>query len=308
VRSRAALIRSGPATAVTAALVLGAALLLPGAAVAQSPERVARVGYLWPGAPQPSREEAFRRGLREEGFEDGRNLTLIRRRAERYADLDAMAAELVRLRVDAIFAATAPAAAAARRATAEIPIVFEMLGDPVAAGLIASLSRPGGNLTGVTGQASELGGKRLELLKELVPHARRVAILINPRNPAGAHGFRESQEAARVLGLTLVPHEASTPPDLERVFAAMRGDRIDGLLVLQDPFFVQQTSRLVALAREHRLPALYGFPDAAERGGLAHYAPSLDEMFRAPATTSRASSRGPDPRTSRWSSRRRSSS
>jgi putative ABC transport system substrate-binding protein len=255
----------------------------PGAgAQPPAPGKIARVGYLTTQpsltAPQP---EAFRHGLRDAGWIEGGNLVLEYAQAlAGYDELAALAQDLVRKKVDVIFAAGAPAALAAKQATAEIPIVFEMLGDPVRAGLVTNLARPGGNLTGQAGLAPELGGKRLELLREMLPRVASVAVLANPGNPATSSVVSETEAAAASLGLRVRVHPAREPAAIDRAFAAMAADRVDAVVVVQDPMLFAQQSRIFALTARHRLPAIYSISAMAEAGGLLAYAPNLAELFR----------------------------
>src|SRR2546426_4921436 len=210
-------------------------LVAPLAAEAQPPGQVYRIGYLGTDPPPAHLWEALLDGLRERGYSEGRNLVFERRfsegKAERFPEL---AAELVRLRVDCIIVPTTPAAIAAKHATQTIPIVMLTAIDPVGAGLVASLARPGGNLTGLSVLAPELSGKRLELLKEVVPGLTRVAVLWNAANPANAPVWEETQAAAGALGLRLHAQDVRGPQDLEGVFARMAQAHPEALLVLQD--------------------------------------------------------------------------
>ena len=266
----------------------GTLLAAPLAAEAQQAGKVHRIGYLTGGlsTDRPHLIEAFRQGLRELGWVEGQNIIIEYRYAEgRFDRLPDLAAELVRLKVDIIVAVATPASAAAKNATGTIPIVGISLGDPVGTGLIASLARPGGNVTGVSYSVGvETIGKGLELLKEIVPNVRRVAILSNPGNPLYAPAVRDVKVAARSLGVQLQLLEARGPTEFDGAFAAMAKERVGGLFVVADTMFNLHRARLVELAAKSRLPAAYGTRDAVEAGGLMSYGPSLPDLFRRGAT------------------------
>lgn len=266
------------------AFALGAmlsALSLP--AEAQQAKKIPRIGYLGSNTPAATSAfvDAFRQGLREFGYVEGQTIAIEYRWAEGNFDrLPDLAAELVRLRVDVIFAAAAPSIKAARQATNAIPIVFEMLADPVSAGFVSSLAKPGGNLTGVAGLAPELSGKRLELLKEIVPRLNRVAILGNPGNPNFRPVLTETETAASALGLQLHVLEVKEPVKLQSAFSAMTKGRAEALSIVPDPMLLAEQKRIVDLAAKNRLPTIYGTSGVVEAGGLIAYAPSQREMFR----------------------------
>lgn len=267
------------------ALLLGslAALLGPRAALAQTAERVARVGILGPTTPKhfAAGISAFREGLRGRGWLEGQNLVIEARFAqERYDRLPALAAELVSLKIDAIFALASPSVAAAKRATTTIPIVFETLGDAIAAGLVKDLARPGGNVTGISGFAPELSAKRLELIRELLPSAERVGLLANPLNTGTPTVIRATQAAARRMGIVLHIVDVQGPRDLDGAFEAMLRPRSHALLVVADPVLFSRRQRIVELATRHRLPAVYEHRAFIEVGGLASYGPDQTERFR----------------------------
>jgi len=225
----------------------------------------------------------FRQGLSETGYVEGQNVAIEYRWAEGQNDrLPALAADLVRRKVNVIDALGAtPAALAASAATRTIPIVFLTAGDPVALKLVASLNRPGGNLTGLTSSGLELAPKRLELLHELVPTASVMALLVNPTNPALAEStVREVQDAARSLGLRLHTLRASTERDFDSVFAAMVQLRVSGLVIAIDSFFTGRREQLAALALRHGIPAIYQYRDFAAAGGVMTYGGSLTEQYR----------------------------
>jgi len=270
-----------------AALVLGL-LATALAAGGQQAGKVFQVGYL--GNSTPSLEsalvEGFRQGLREKGYIEGQNIVLHYRWAEgRIEAMPGLAAELVRLKVDVIVTSGTPAGLAAKRATTTIPIVLAAAGDAVGAGLVRSLARPGGNVTGLSTLYPESEGKRLELLREIVPKATRIAVLINPANPFTALPYKEARAAAKALGITLQPAEVRVAEDFDRVFAAIRKAHPDALLVIADrPFLFSHRARIVSFAAQQRLPAMYPFREFVEEGGLVVYGPNIVEMFRRAAT------------------------
>ena len=259
------------------------ALCLP--AGAQQTGKVARVGYLSPRSALEPLDEAFRQGLRELGYVEGKNVIVEYQFAEEKIDrLPALAAELVRLNVDVLVARASPGALAAKNATKAIPIVFTSVGDPVGQGLVASLARPGGNITGLATLSPELSGKRLELLKEAVPTLSRVAIFWNPTNPNNSLQLKEVQTAAQTLSLRMQPLEVSKSDDFERAFSAMARERAGALLVLQDNLLSSRGSRIADFVTKNRLPAIHGEASFAEAGGLMTYGPSYPDMFRRAAT------------------------
>jgi len=223
---------------------------------------------------------AFRQGLSEAGYVEGRNVAIEYRWAEdQYDRLPALAADLVRRQV-AVIAANTPAALPAKAATTTIPIVFLTAADPVEAGLVASLNRPGGNLTGVSILNVELGPKRLELLHELVPSASVVALLINPTHPAAETLSRDLQAAARTLGLELHILHASTEHDFDAVFATLAQVRAGALVIGADAFFVSRSEQLAALAVRHAVPAIFQYRPFAAAGGLMSYGGNVTEPYR----------------------------
>ena len=269
-------------------LALGV-LAAPLAADAQQAGKVPRIGFLGVTSPsdRPSHLDAFRQRLRELGWVEGQNIVIDYRYAEGRVDrLPDLAAELVRLKVDLIVAsAGTQAATAAKNATETIPIVMIYVRDPVGTGLIASLARPGGNVTGVSGSAGlELVAKQLELLKETVPKIRRVAILSNPANAYHQLAIREVNVAARSLGVQLQLLEARGPNEFDGAFAAMAKERVGALLVLSDAIFGSHRTRLADLAARSRLPAAFGVRDDVEAGGLMSYGPSILDSYRQAAT------------------------
>ena len=267
------------------AMLTGGLLTAPLAAEAQQAGRVPRIDFLSLTSPsdRPPLLDAFRQGLRELGWVEGQNIVIDYRYAEGRVDrLPDLAAELVRLKVDLIVAsAGTQAATAAKNATETIPIVMIYVRDPVGTGLIASLARPGGNVTGVSGYAGlEIVAKQLELLKEIVPKIRRVAILSNPANAYYQLAITELNVAARSLGVQLQLLEARGPNEFDGAFAAMATERVGALLVLSDAIFSSHRTRLADLAARSRLPAAYGVRESVEAGGLMSYGPSFLDLFR----------------------------
>jgi putative ABC transport system substrate-binding protein len=268
---------------------LAGALATPLAAGAQQVGKLPRIGFLSLTSPsdRPPLLAAFRQRLRELGWVEGQNIVIDYRYAEGRVDrLPDLAAELVRLKVDLIVAAAGTqAATAAKNATGTIPIVMIAVRDPVGTGLIASLARPGGNVTGVSGSAGlEWVAKQLELLKETVPNIRRVAILSNPDNAYHQFAIREVNVAARSLGVQLQLLEARGPNEFDGAFAAMAKERVGALLVLSDAVFSFHRTRLADLAARSRLPAAYGVRESVEAGGLMSYGPSFLDSYRRAAT------------------------
>jgi putative ABC transport system substrate-binding protein len=252
-------------------------------AEAQQPKKVPRIGYLATGsASAVSRlTEAFREGLRELGYVEGKDIAIEYRYADGKAErLPDLAAELVRLKVDVLVAAGAPAAHAAKTATSTIPIVIGNAADPVGTGLVASLARPGGNITGLSDFNLGVITKRLELLKEVVPTASRIAVLLNPANPTNPLQLKETQAAAPGLGVTLLPLEVRGPDDFDRAFTAMRKERARALLVFGDPMFGTHRTRIVELAAKSRLPAIWSLSEYVEAGGLMSYGTHFNDLYR----------------------------
>ena len=245
------------------------------------------MGYLYSGSAtsSPRAPEAFREGLRELGWVEGRNIVIDYRFAEgRFDRLPDLTAELVRLKVNVIVAWPTPPAIAAKNATGTIPIVMIGVGYPIELGLIASLARPGRNVTGLSFNVGEEIGKGLELLKETLPKVGRVAILSNPANPGHAPAVRIVKAAARSLGLQLQLLEAREPDQLEGAFAAMAEDRVEALLVVTDSMFIFQRARLADLAVKNRLPAMFGVREFVDGGGLMSYGVSVPDLMRRAAT------------------------
>jgi ABC-type uncharacterized transport system substrate-binding protein len=242
-------------------ILVAVVLLAVGLSVeAQQAKKVPRVGVLWLYSPAIASPfaEAFRQGLRELGYVEGKNIVIEYRHAEgKYDRLPSLAAELVRLNVDIIVTASTQAAQAGQQATRSIPIVMTVVSDPVESGLVGSLARPGGNVTGLSLMHPELSGKRLELLKEVVPKLSRVAVLSNLSNPIIPPLLRETEAAARAVGVQLQVVEVRGPIELDSAFGAMTRDRAGALVVLPDGTFQNERRRIAALAAKGRLPTMY---------------------------------------------------
>jgi putative tryptophan/tyrosine transport system substrate-binding protein len=242
------------------------------------------IGVLYAGSRSASSERfmgAFRQGLKESGYVEGQNVAIEYRWAEgNYDRLPALAADLVGRNVDLIMANSPPSALAAKSATSTIPIIFRSGADPVADGLVASLARPGGNLTGVGFSADELTAKRLELLSELVPQAGVVALLMNPNNASAGRVIRDVQDAARTKGLQLHVLKARSESEIDAAFASLAQLHAAALVVGADPFLSSRREQLVALASRRAVPAIYAWREFAASGGLISYGPSLTSAFR----------------------------
>ena len=267
-----------------ASIVLTVLLFMaPLTAGAQQGGKVPRVGILW-GYPPPLASafaDAFRQGLRGLGYVEGRNILLEERWADGTSDrLPALAAELVRLNVDVIVTASTPAVQAAQQATKTVPIVMTLVSDPVAAGVVASLARPGGNVTGLSLMHPELSGKRLALLKEVIPKLSRVAVFWSSSTGSYRLVLSETETAARALGVQLQPVEVRGPTDVDRGFSAITRERVGALVVLPDPLFRNQQRQILDLAAKSRLPAMYWSRDLVEAGGLMAYGANLPDVFR----------------------------
>lgn len=260
-------------------LTLAAGIMAaPLAANAQQPARVFRLGILGNDPTPPW--EAFRQRLTELGYVEGVSLVVEARWSEGKTDrFPAFAEELVRLNVDVIFASGTAAALAAKRATSTIPIVMTVVADPVGSGLVASLARPGGNITGFSNIAPELSPKRFELIKELVPKAARVAVLWSGTPPDPVHPMEHTQ-AAQVLGMRLQPVLVRTPDDFEEGFSAIRRERPDALYVYGNPTNFNGRALIIEFAARQRLPAIYEERLFVQAGGLVSYAPSFIDLFR----------------------------
>jgi putative tryptophan/tyrosine transport system substrate-binding protein len=262
-------------------LIGGAATVWPLAARAQQPMPV--LGYLGAGSPAPSASVLgiFRQGLAEAGYVESSNVAIEYRFAEgRYDRLPVLAEELVRRQVAIIFANPSPAALAAKAATATIPIVFTAAEDPVRLGLVTNLARPSGNATGVTFQFAELGPKQMGLLRELVPGAARIGLLVNPSNMNAADVTKNLTAAGVAMGVQVEAVQASNILEIDAAFASLVRKRVDALVVGPDSFFFSRRLQLATLATRHIIPAIYNIREFAEAGGLMSYGTSLVEAYR----------------------------
>jgi putative tryptophan/tyrosine transport system substrate-binding protein len=287
--TRAGAVHAAVVIAVLVALLSVAVILVPLAGEAQPAPRVPRIGLLAPNSPTDPRAErivqALRHGLRELGYVEGQNIAIEFRWADgKYDRLPGLAAELVRLKVSVLVAFSPPAVQAAKQATETIPIVMAAVADPVTMGFVASLARPGGNITGLSSMQRELVGKRLEVLKEVAPKVSRVALLGNPANPNHASLVRDAQDAARALGVRLDSMEARDASEIDHAFAAMTTAGAGAVLVVGDPVFLDHRARIADHAVRRRLPTVFATSEFAEAGGLLAYGPSLADGFRRAAT------------------------
>ena len=267
-------------------LLGGAAIAWPLAARAQSMGKVFRIGFV--GLPTadslPKRPEAFRAGLRDLGYQEGRNVVIEYRWADgHYERLPALFAEMIALKVDVLVTHGTPGGLAAKQATTTIPIVFATAGDAVASGLVASLARPGGNVTGSTYFVPELSAKQLELLKETIPGLTDVGVLMNPANPMNEPAVPAMRRTADALKLELHQFGVRGPKELESAFSAMTAKRVGAVIVLDDTTLIANGSVIAEIALRHRLPAS-GWPDFAVAGGLVSYGINHPDMFRRAAT------------------------
>jgi putative tryptophan/tyrosine transport system substrate-binding protein len=256
-------------------------------AEAQQPTKVPRIGFLsaFSGSSLSARIEAFRQGLRELGYVEGKNVVIESRYAEGRLDrLTDLAAELVRLKVDVIVTGGPSPTRATKEATVTIPIVMALDNDPVGSGFVASLARPGGNITGLATLSPEISGKQLELLKEIVPRLSHVAVVGTSSNPGNAQMLKETELAAGAFAVQLHYLDVEDPKDIETVFRAASKGRADAVLVLPNSVLLSQRAQLADLAAKNRLPAVYGQPEYVDAGGLMFYGASITEMFRRAAT------------------------
>ena len=260
-------------------------LVAPRAVGAQRSTRVPQLGLLFPDALPSPRVEEFRKGLRDLGYVEGQNISIEYRHADGKRErLPELAAELVRLKVDVIVALSTLAALPAKRATTMIPIVM-VSSDPIGTGLVASLSRPGGNVTGLTVTSPELVGKRLELLKETVPSLTRVAVLFDSDGPSKILELKEAHTAAPALGVQLHPQGVRAPnPDLDGAFDSARRERAQAVFVLHNPLTLTYRAQIVGLALRYRLPSMFEGREYPEIGGMLSYSASVSDLFRRAAT------------------------
>jgi putative ABC transport system substrate-binding protein len=270
------------------AVVLAVGLTLaPLAAEAQQAGRVHRIGFLAGGSPGSSAPNVaqFLQGLRELGYAEGQNIVIEYRWAEGKADrLPELAADLVRLKVDLIVAPGSTAAQPAHQATRTIPIVMIGVGDPIALGLVASLSRPGGNVTGNASYGPELVGKNLELLKEIVPNIKRVAVYWTPANPAHVRSLKDLEVPARLLAIQVVPLKIVTADDFEEAYRIAATERAAAAWFFGDPMFALHRARVTTLALNARLPTMFFTRDHVDAGGLVSYGPLFADLYRRAAT------------------------
>ena len=272
---------AGAALALTVALLGGKPLF------AQTGAALPRVGFVAAAHPKEvaAREAAFRDGMRELGYEHGRNVIIDSRYGEeRVERLPALIEELLRSRVDVIMSAGPPVTRAARQLTSSVPIVMGFDPDPVGSGAIASLARPGGNVTGLSILGTDLTGKQLEYLKAVVPRLARVAVLGHPTEPYSAELLRTLRQAAATLGVAVDVHDVSDPARIEGAFAAARADGADGVIVMSNPLVLFHRARFAQAATANRLPTIYPTTEPVDAGGLMSYGVSIDDLFRRAAT------------------------
>jgi ABC-type uncharacterized transport system substrate-binding protein len=255
----------------------------PLAAAAQQPKTIVRIGFLSSSSAERERPRltAFQQTLRELGYLEGQNIVIEQRYAGgNFQQLPELAGELARIKVDIFVVVGAPASLAARKTTSVIPIVMVGVADPVGVGLVDSLARPGGNVTGLSDFNAGVVAKRLELLKEVVPSASRVAVLLNPTNPSNPLQLKLTQAAAETLGVRLFPLEAKSAEEIDRAFAAMRTERAEAVIVIGDPMFGTHRRRLIDLSAKRGLPAIYSTREYVIDGGLVSYGTNLDDLHR----------------------------
>jgi putative ABC transport system substrate-binding protein len=258
-------------------------LLIPASpqlAEAQQPAKIPRIGFVAANRPDTPSIVEFRRGLRDLGYIEGKNILIEYRYVEGVAEFPNLIAELVRLKVDVIVVPNTAGAQAAKNATTTIPVIFTSVGDPVGTGVVASLARPGGNITGLSNLSPELSGKQLELLKEAFPKISHVAALSETANPGNAASLGEMKVAAEVLRVTLQRLEVRGPDDFEPAFSAIKRERASALIVLRNNLIRAHLAQIVGLAIKSRLPALYPDSFSTDAGGLMSYGPKPSEHFR----------------------------
>ena len=274
----------------TLLIALGAgALVVPLAPFAQQQGKLWRVGFLTPERRPASLDsdvyDAFRLGMRELGYVEGKNLVIEWRFADgKYERLPELVAEMVQLKLDAIVAVATPSIRAAQKATPTIPIVMVNPADPVGSGFIASLARPGGNITGLSNQLVDVSPKHLEMLLSMVPKLGRVAVLVNPANQGTLFILKSVQAAARSTNAAILPVEARTPAEIEKAFSAMARENVKAVIVARDSLFNQQVRQVAELAAKGRLPTVAGLREYVEAGGLMSYGPNRADIYRRAAT------------------------
>src|SRR5215475_301950 len=263
-------------------LVIATAAILTSVqlAEAQKPAKVRKIGFLGASSGPGGAHEVFRQSLRELGYAEGHNIIVEYRSAEDRPRLLDLANELVREKVELIVASGGPAARSAKDATKTIPIIFAVSSEPVEAGFVHSIARPGGNMTGVSWLSFELVGKRLELLKEAVPRVSRVAILSNPQHPGEQRELRETQSTARAMGITLDYHQTRTSAEFDVAYDAISKQNVNGLLVFPEAVTLANRQGIIGFGAKHRLPSMLGWKEFVEAGGLMSYGPNRDESFR----------------------------
>ena len=262
-------------------LLGGVAVTWPLAANAQS--KTPRIGFMGnsTAALEANLVGAFREGLREHGYEEGRNIVIEYRWADgKYERFPALVAELIAANVEVIVTAGTPAALAMKKATTTVPLVMVAVGDPVGTGLVPSLARPGANLTGLSSVAPDLEGKRLQLLREVVPALSHVAMFINSLNPSHVSSMRQARAAAQTMGIKLQLHDIRKSEDLDDAFAAIRKERPDAVLILADRVFLHNRERMIDFTKEQRLPNVNAYKELVEVGGLMSYGPSYEDMHK----------------------------
>jgi putative ABC transport system substrate-binding protein len=272
-------------TGAVAAMLVALLFLAPAAVHSQQTGKISRIGVLWHAGNEDEEKHyltALRQGFRDLGYAEGRTLMLENRYAsEQYERFNAQAAELVALKVDVIVAVTRSAAAAAQRSTATIPIVFVVVPDPVGMKLVASLARPGGNITGLTQMGTDIIAKRIEFFKEAVPGLSRVGLLLNPGDPVVARrNLDEARAAASHLNIAMLPIEVRAPADFPAAFAAIDRARVDGVVTGIDPMMYNERKRIAELARARGLPTMVHIGEMVDDGGLMSYAPNYPALFR----------------------------
>jgi putative ABC transport system substrate-binding protein len=263
-------------------LISGGAAVWPVVARAQQPAKIARIGWLGlgPAAAQSRRVKALRAGLRDLGYVEGKNIVIEFRWADTVDQLPERAAELVRMKVDIIFASSSTMVEPARQATKTIPIVFATHADPVGIGHVVSLARPGGNITGLTMLLTEIVAKDLEMFKDALPQVTRIGILWNPTTPSHPPALKAVEAASTPLGVSLHMTPVSTVEDFDGAFATMMREHLDGFLVVASPLTTSLPARLAELALAHRLPGVFATKENVEAGGLMSYGPDNDDLTR----------------------------
>ena len=261
--------------------LVGSAVAWPLGVHAQ--HKIPRIGFMGnsTAALETNLVDAFREGLRELGYEEGRNIAIEYRWAEgNYDRFPMLAAELIATKVDAIVTAGTPAALAVKSATTTVPLVMVAVGDPIGTGLVSSLARPGGNLTGLSSIAPDLEGKRLQLLREVLPALSHVAMFVNSLNPFHVSSMKQARAAAQAMGIKLQLHDIRKSEDLDGAFAAIRKERPDALLILADRVFLHNRQRMMDFINELRLPNVNAYKELVEVGGLMSYGPSYEDMHK----------------------------